>query len=95
MPNRRVGLNKIIIRCHQCDVCLISSSCKNKSDGIRKTTRLLHVRLAGHEVCLSGGLMTEDGPCKEHVKLKIGLACTAFGDSEKCGEKIAFPMEPR
>jgi len=39
--------------------------------------------------------MTEDGPCKEHVKLKIGLACTAFGDSEKCGEKIAFPMEPR
>src|SRR6218665_2476522 len=42
-----------------------------------------------------GGLITEDGRCEEDVKRRIGLACAAFGDLEKCGEKRASPSQPK
>ena len=74
---------------------------KTKTMAIEKQHEELQVRL-GTEVLEQvtrfvylGELITEDGRCEEDVSRRIELACTAFRDSENCGEKRASPLEPR
>src|SRR6218665_2190800 len=58
---------------------------KTKTMAIRKQHKELQFRLGTGvleqvtRVVYLGGLITEDGRCEEDVKLKIGLACAAFG----------------